>query len=95
MNAHDHVQERLKAWRECSETNRKWFSGPNPGKPKAQTSNADHQDINVRSNEDPPVDSFALAVLDVTEVDYVDLLKNVRDRYEPQSSGWNKIPVNP
>lgn len=89
------MQERLKAWRECSETNRKWFSGPNPGKPQAQTSDADHQDINVRSNEDPPVDSFALAVLDVTEVDYVDLLKNVRDRYEPQASGWNKIPVNP
>ncbi|KAK9845147.1 hypothetical protein WJX84_011073, partial [Apatococcus fuscideae] len=30
-------QERLKAWKECSETNRKWFSGPDPGKPKADT----------------------------------------------------------
>ncbi len=88
------VQERQKAWKECSETNRKWFSGPDPGKPKSQTSDADHQDINVRSNEDPPVDSFALAVLDISEVDYVDLLGNVRDRFE-QSSGWDKVPVNP
>ena len=48
----------------------------------------------MRSNEDPPVDSFALAVLDISEVDYVDLLGNVRDQYQ-QSSGWDKVPVNP
>ena len=87
------MQTRQENWETMSTSLRAWFNGPPPGQPRTKDEKEFEKDPPEKS--EPPVDSFAVVQMDVREVDYVDLIKNVRQSYSKSGLEWKEEALNP
>jgi hypothetical protein len=87
------VHARTRVWGELSPGARKQFVYPKPGVILTEDKRKFERDS--PPGDQPPLDTFALVVLDVDSVDYVELFHNGRKEFEKTSDGWSETPLNP
>lgn len=87
------VQVRKENWEHMSTSLRAWFAGPPPSAPR--TDNEEDFDKEPPQKSDPPAPAFGLVRMDVEEVDYVNLERNVRQLYVRNGKGWTEQALNP
>lgn len=93
ITAHGTMQARTKLWGDLSDGARKQFVYPQPGSPRSDSSAFDRA---PPGGDTAPLDTFALIVLEVESVDYVELFKNERIVFQEEGSGeWSEQAVNP
>lgn len=87
------MQARQRVWGELSPGARKQFVYPEPGVPRVEDESK--FDPEPPSGEIAPLDTFALVVLEVESVDYVELFNNGRKEFEKKGGGWTETALNP
>jgi pyridoxamine 5'-phosphate oxidase len=88
------LQARDRLWGELSDKARTQFVYPEPGKPRAEDEGAFSQES--PSGDKPPLDTFALIVLEVKDVDYTEYFHMGRKCVSLQQDGsWSEQALNP
>jgi pyridoxamine 5'-phosphate oxidase len=91
---HRSVQTREHLWTQLSSNARTQFAWPEPGTPVV-TDAANCLSIAVPTEGQAALQTFALLVMDIDEVDYVALRSNSRLRFQKVGTSWQKTRLNP
>lgn len=87
------AQIRRAAWEHLSDNSRQQFAWPHPGQPRTQ---AGHEPTDL--SDAPPLDTFAVLILDPDAVDHLELRGEPQNRYQYWRSPdhtWKMTEVNP
>ena len=88
------MQARKRFWGEISPGARTQFVYPQPGAPRVDDESAFDKD--APSGEQAPLDTFALVVLEVDSVDYVEYSSSKeRKSFEKKGGEWSEAALNP
>eukprot|EP01025_Chloroclados_australasicus_P067316 TRINITY_DN93069_c0_g1_i1.p1 TRINITY_DN93069_c0_g1~~TRINITY_DN93069_c0_g1_i1.p1 ORF type:complete len:201 (+),score=17.40 TRINITY_DN93069_c0_g1_i1:160-762(+) len=86
-------RERQQMWSNMSDKGRAQFAYPEPGEGRVEDESLFSPA--VPPGEEPAMDTFALLILHVEEVDYVSLLDNERKRFAKHGDSWTSQRLNP
>lgn len=88
------MQARQHLWTQLSSKARTQFAWPEPGTP-VFTDFANQFSPAVPTEGQTALQTFALLVMDIGEVDYVALHNNSRIRFQKVGTGWQETHLNP